>query len=103
MEEHRLKMFENRVLRTCGPQGDGETGGCKKLRNEELQNVYCFPIITILARHVERMRRRKRRRIRNVGYWWESRKERDNYREQLIDGWIISNWILERHVWVAWA
>jgi hypothetical protein len=31
----------------------------------------------------------------NTGYWWESRKERDQYEDQDVGGWIILKWILE--------
>jgi hypothetical protein len=38
-EEHRLKVFENRVLRRIfGPKRDEETGGWRRLHNEELHN-----------------------------------------------------------------
>jgi hypothetical protein len=40
-EEHRLKVFENRVLRTIfGPKRDEVTRGWKNLYNEELHNLY---------------------------------------------------------------
>jgi hypothetical protein len=63
-EEHKLRVFENRVLRRIfGPQRDGETGGWRKLHNEELHNFYPSPsIIRIIksrrtrwAGHVARM------------------------------------------------
>jgi hypothetical protein len=39
-EEHKLKVFEKRVLRRIfGPKRDGVTGGWRKLHNEELQNL----------------------------------------------------------------
>jgi hypothetical protein len=39
-EEHRLRVFERRVLRRVfGRERDGVTGGCKKLHNEELHNL----------------------------------------------------------------
>jgi hypothetical protein len=44
-EEHRMRMFENRVLRIFGPRRDEVTGGCRKLYNEELHNLYCSPSI----------------------------------------------------------
>jgi hypothetical protein len=31
-----------------------------------------------------------------IGYWWGSQKERDDWEDQDIGGWIISKWILER-------
>jgi hypothetical protein len=39
-EEHRLRVFENRVLRRIfRPKRDEVTGDWRKLRNEELQNL----------------------------------------------------------------
>jgi hypothetical protein len=36
-EEHRLRVFENRVLRRIfGPKMDEVTGECRKLHNEEI-------------------------------------------------------------------
>jgi hypothetical protein len=43
MEEHRLRLFENRVLRRIfGPIRDEVIGGCRKLHNEEFHNLYSF-------------------------------------------------------------
>jgi hypothetical protein len=45
-EEHRLRVFENKVLRTISePNRDEVTGGWRKLRNEELHNLYSSPSI----------------------------------------------------------
>ena len=45
-EERRLKMFENRVLRRIfGPKRDEVTGECRKLHNEELNDLYFSPNI----------------------------------------------------------
>jgi hypothetical protein len=45
-EEHKLRVFENRVLRRIfGPKMDGVTGGWRKLHNEELHNLYSSPSI----------------------------------------------------------
>jgi hypothetical protein len=39
-EEHRLRVFENRVSRRIfGPKRDEGTGGWRKLHNEELHNL----------------------------------------------------------------
>jgi hypothetical protein len=43
-EEHKLRAFENRVLRRIfGPKRVGVTGGWRKLHNEELHNLYSSP------------------------------------------------------------
>ena len=40
-EEHRVRVFENRVLRRIlGPKRDGVTGEWRKLYNEELNDLY---------------------------------------------------------------
>jgi hypothetical protein len=45
-EEHRLRVFENRVLRGIfGPKRDDVTGDWRKLHNEELHNLYSSPNI----------------------------------------------------------
>jgi uncharacterized membrane protein len=45
-KEHRLRSFENRVLRRIfGPKWDEVTGEWKKLQNEELRDLYSLPSI----------------------------------------------------------
>jgi hypothetical protein len=45
-EEHRLRDFENRVLRRIfGPKRDEVTGEWRKLHNEELHDLYTLPSI----------------------------------------------------------
>jgi hypothetical protein len=45
-EEHRLRVFENRVLRRIfEPKRDGVTGERRKLHNEELHILYSSPNI----------------------------------------------------------
>jgi hypothetical protein len=45
-EEHRLRVFENRVLkRIFGPRRDEVTGGSRKMHNEELHDLYSSPSI----------------------------------------------------------
>ena len=53
-------MFENRVLkRIFWPKRDGVTGQCRKLHNEELNDLYCSPKIVRVI---------KSRRLRWVGH-----------------------------------
>jgi hypothetical protein len=82
-EEHRLRVFENRVLRMIFvSKGDELTGGWRKLHNEELHNLYSSGNVIrmvksrrmIRAEHVARMGRRQM----HIGYWWESQRERDH-------------------------
>jgi hypothetical protein len=82
-EEHRLRVFENNMLRRIfGPKRDEVTGDRRKLHNEELHKLYSPPNIirmmkstrTRWAGHVARMRERGM----HIGYWWESQKERDH-------------------------
>jgi hypothetical protein len=59
-EEHRLRMFENKVLRRIfGSKRDDMTGGWRKLHNEEFHSLYSSPSI---------IRMRKSRRMRYAGH-----------------------------------
>jgi hypothetical protein len=59
-EEHRLRVFEKRVLRRIfGPKRDEVTGDWMKLHNEELHKLYSSPDI---------IRQIKLRRIRWAGH-----------------------------------
>jgi hypothetical protein len=45
-KEHRLRVFENRVLRRIfGPKANKVIGGWRKLHNEDLHNLHCSPMI----------------------------------------------------------
>jgi hypothetical protein len=60
VEGHRLRVFENRVLRRIfGPKRDELTGEWRKLHNEELHNLYSSPDI---------IRQVKSRRMRWAGH-----------------------------------
>jgi hypothetical protein len=60
-EEHRLRVFENRVLsRIFGPKRDEETGEKRKLHSEELSDLYSSPNIFRVI---------KSKRMRWVGMW----------------------------------
>jgi hypothetical protein len=48
-EEHRLSVFENKVLgRIFEPKRDEVTGGSRKLHSEELHNLYSFQNIFMI-------------------------------------------------------
>jgi hypothetical protein len=65
-----------------GPKRDEVTGDWRKLHNEELHNLFSSPNIIRMIKsrrmrsvgHVARMERIGT----HVGYWWESKKERDH-------------------------
>ena len=56
MEEHRLRVFKNRLLRRIfGPKRDGVTRGWRKLHNEELNDLYCSPnIVRVIKSRIMR-------------------------------------------------
>jgi hypothetical protein len=45
-EEHRLRVFKNRLLRRIfGPKGNKATGDWRELHSEELRDFYSSPSI----------------------------------------------------------
>jgi hypothetical protein len=56
-EEHRLRVFENKVLRRIlRPKGDEVIGSWRKLHSEELHNLYSPPsIITMIKSRMMRL------------------------------------------------
>jgi hypothetical protein len=53
-DEHRLRVFENRVLRRIfEPKWDEVTGEWRKLHNEELRDLYSSPSIIRISREDE--------------------------------------------------
>jgi len=76
-------VYENRVLRRIsGPKRDEVAGECRKLHNEELNDLYFLSSIVRviksrrlrLAGHVEHVCERERERERKGVYWVLVRK-----------------------------
>jgi hypothetical protein len=110
-EDHRLRVFENRVLRRIfGPKRDEVTGEWRKLHSEELHILYSSPNIIrkfksrrmMWAGHVARMGEEcvqgfdGKARRKETG---ESQKERDHLEYQGEDGRMGSEWMLGRLAW----
>jgi hypothetical protein len=71
-KEHRLRVFENRVLRRIfGPKRDEVTGEWTELHSEELHNLYPSPDI---------IRQVKSRQMRWTGHVASIGKERKLYK-----------------------
>jgi hypothetical protein len=81
------------LRRIFGPKRDEETGGWRKLHNERLHNLYYLSnkIRMMKSRrmrwagHVAQMGRRRM----HIGYRWESQKERDDWEDHNVGGWVI--------------
>jgi hypothetical protein len=116
-EEHRLRVFENRVLRISGPKR-GEDGSWRKFHDDELHNLYSSPnIVRVIksrkmrwAGHVARMeegrgvyrllvgRPEGRRPLGRPRCRWKDNIKMD-LREIRIDG---ANWIQLAQDRVQW-
>jgi hypothetical protein len=67
-EEHKLRVFENRVLRIIfGLKRDGVTEGLRKVHNEDLHNLYSLPSI------IRIIKSRRMRWVRHVAQMGEKR------------------------------
>jgi hypothetical protein len=94
-EEHRLRAFENRVLRRIsGPKRDAATGEWRKLHSEELNDIYSSPNIIWVIKS-----RRMRwaglvacvygRREVYTGFLWGNLRERCYLEDPGIDGRMV--------------
>jgi hypothetical protein len=120
-EEHRLRVFENKVLRRIfGPKRDEVTGGWRKLDKQELRDLYSSPnIIRIIksrmirwAGHVARMGE-KRNPYRLLVGKPEGKRPLGRLRRRWVDNikmdlvhmeWGVEDWIVlaqDRDSWRA--
>jgi hypothetical protein len=73
-EEHKMRVFENSVMRRIlGPKRNEVTGGWRKLHNEELHDLYSSPSIIRIIKSKRRGRQSMwhewGRRGTHIGYW----------------------------------
>jgi V8-like Glu-specific endopeptidase len=89
-EEHKLRVFKNRVLRRIfGPKRE-EDGSWRKLHNDELHSLYSSPNIVRVTKsrrmewagHVARMGRGEV----FTGFWLGSPKVRDQWEDLGVGG-----------------
>jgi hypothetical protein len=99
-EERRLRVLERGVLkRMFGPRRVEVTGEWSKLYNEELNDLYCSPIIVWVmklrrlrwAGHVAHMKRGGL----HTGFWWGKLREGD-LEYPGIDGRIMLRWFFRK-------
>jgi hypothetical protein len=104
-EEHRLRVFENRVLRRIfGRKRNEVTEECRKLHSGELHNLYTSPDI---------VRQIKSRRMRWAGHVARMGEGRRVYRVLVgnpggkrplgVDGRMGTKWTLGRLVGGVWS
>jgi hypothetical protein len=107
-EEHRLKVFENRVLRKIfGPKRDEVTGERRRLCNEKLHELCLSPNI------IRVIKSRRMRGVRHVARMGETEgvyrvlvgnlRERDHLECLGMDGMIILKCIFKKLDGVAWT
>jgi hypothetical protein len=108
MEERKLRVFENMVLRRIfGPRRDEVTGEWRRLHNEKLNDLYSSPNIVRVIKwrrmrwtgHVARMGEERG----CIGSLWGNRREGDQWGDLGVDGWIILGRICRRRDVGMWT
>jgi hypothetical protein len=92
-EEHRLRIFENRVLRRIfGPKRE-EDGSWRKLHNDDLHSLYSSPNI---VRVIKSRRTRWAGHVAHRGFWLGGPKGRDHWEDLGVGARITLRWTLGR-------
>jgi hypothetical protein len=99
-DEHRLRLFENRVLRRIFGRKREEDGSWGKLHNDQLHSLYSSPnIVKVIksrrlrwAGHVARMGRGEV----FTGFWLGSPKVINHWGDRGVGEKITLSWILGR-------
>jgi hypothetical protein len=99
-EEHRLRVFENRVLRKIFGHKREEDASWRKLHNDQLHNLYSSPnIVRVIKsrrmRWVGHVARMVEGRV-FTGFWLGGQKARDHWEDLGIGGRITVRWTLGR-------
>jgi hypothetical protein len=99
-EEHRLRVFENTVLRRIfGPKRE-EDGSWRKLHNDELHSLYTsLNSVRVIKSRRMRWAGRVERMGRGevfTGFWLVGPKVRDHMEDLCVVGRIILSWTLGR-------
>jgi hypothetical protein len=107
-EEHRLRVFENRVLSGIfGPKREEVTGEWRKLHSGELHNLYSSPDI---IRQIKSRRMRWAGHVARMGGGRNVYKvlvgkpeEKGHLKDQGVDGRMGSEWTLGRLFGAVWS
>jgi hypothetical protein len=100
-EEHRLRVFENRVLRRIfGPKRE-EVGSWRKLHNDELHNIYSSTnIVSVIKsrrmRWTEHVAHAWGWEVTFTGFWLGCPKVRGHWEDLDVGGRITLRWTLGR-------
>jgi hypothetical protein len=100
LEERRLRVFENKVLRRIfGPKRDEVTGEWRKLHDKKLITRV---IKSSRLRWAEHVARRGRAEV-YTGFWRGNMRERDHLEDPGVDGRIILKIIFRKLDGKAWT
>ena len=93
-----MRVFENRVLRRIfGPKTDEVTRERRKLRNEELNDLFCSTnIIRLIKSRRMKCSTYGGRGEAYTGFWWGNVREKDHLEDPGLDGRIILRWIFRK-------